>query len=350
MTLRFTFLFGLVAFLLGCKGHSDLRPTAPTPINAIAFNSDFNLAFGSCNKQDEPNHLWDDIIDTRPDVWVWGGDNIYADTDNMKRLRKMYDKQKQVEGYAQLVASTPVIGTWDDHDYGRNDGGTEFAAKKESQREFLDFMGVPEDSPRRQQEGVYATHLFSTPKGRIKVIVLDTRYFRTALTPDTETEKRNRPNTYGEGTVLGEAQWNWFEKELNGSDADFNLIVSSIQVLSGEHGFETWGNFPHEVDRFKALVAGSKAKGVIVLSGDRHISEFSRTKIEGMDYPLVDFTSSGLTHSYDKYSGEPNRYRVGKVVSTKSFGLLQFNFTERKVLMQILGDGRKVLGQLEQGY
>lgn len=325
-------------------------PAKPAPLPVSDFASDFNLAFGSCNKQDEPNHLWDDILAARPDVWVWGGDNIYADTDNMKKLRRMYNKQKQVEGYARLTGTVPVIGTWDDHDYGLNDGGTDFAAKRESQREFLDFMGVPNTSPRRQQEGVYAAHQFNTPEGRIKIIVLDTRYFRTALTPDRETDKRIRPNPYGEGTILGETQWAWLEKELKTSEADFNVIVSSIQVLSEEHGFETWGNFPHEVDRLKALIAESKAKGTIVLSGDRHISEFSKTQVEGLDYPLVDFTSSGLTHSYDKYSGEPNRYRVGEVVSSKSFGLVQFNFKSRKVLMHILGDGQKVLGRLEQAY
>ena len=33
------------------------------------------------------------------------------------------------------------------------------------------------------------------------------------------------------------------------SKADFHIIMSSIQVWSNEHGFETWGNFPHEVDK-----------------------------------------------------------------------------------------------------
>tara|TARA_R110002012_G_scaffold321191_4_gene548019 strand:- start:5421 stop:6470 length:1050 start_codon:yes stop_codon:yes gene_type:complete len=312
--------------------------------------TDFTIAFGSCNKQNVPNLLWDDVLTADPDLWIWGGDNVYADTDNMQKLRAIYEQQNSVVGYSTLKSKIPVIGTWDDHDYGLNDGGVEFKAKAASQQEFLDFFGVPKDSPRRSREGVYAAHTYETPKGTIKVMVLDTRYFRTALTKDTETKRRVKPNTYGEGTVLGEAQWQWLAHELNSSTADFNILVSSIQVLSNEHGFETWGNFPHEVDALKKMIVASKAKGVMVLSGDRHISEFSKTNVEHLAYPLIDFTSSGLTHTYSSYSGEPNPYRVGEVVSIVSFGTLDFDFEKQQVVCTMIGDDGKVLGTLEQHY
>ena len=321
-----------------------------TKKSLVTKESDFTLAFGSCNKSDLTNSLWDDIVALNPNVWVWGGDVIYADTDDMIKLKKAYKTQSEVAGYKNLKEKIPVIGTWDDHDYGKNDGGVEFEVKRESQQEFLDFMGVSKDSPRRNQEGVYAEHNYILPNGKIKVIVLDTRYFRTALTPDTETRKRHKPNVYGEGTVLGKSQWLWLEKVLNTSDADFNVIVSSIQFLSKEHGFEAWGNFPHEVDKMTTMIAASKAKGVVILSGDRHISEFSKTKVEGLNYPLIDFTSSGLTHAYSKFSGEANMYRVGEVVSTESFGVLQFDFKAKKVNYKIIGNNNKLLGALEQSY
>ncbi len=311
---------------------------------------EFTIAFGSCNKASLPNLLWDDILNTNPDVWIWGGDNIYADTDDMQKLKTMYDEQKAIPGYKKLRTTVAVIGTWDDHDYGLNDGGTEFLAKQDSQKEFLDFMDVPSDSPRRKQEGVYASHEFTTKGGSIKVIVLDTRYFRTPLTPDTETSKRTKPNAYGEGTVLGEEQWSWLENELTNSKANFNIIVSSIQVLSNEHGFECWGNFPHEVDRLQSTIASTKAKGAIILSGDRHISEISRTDVSGLGYSLVDFTSSGLTHAYRGFTGEPNPFRVGEVVSTESFGTLQLNFKTNTVLLKMIGDNGVVLGEQRQTY
>ncbi len=311
---------------------------------------DFSLAFGSCNKTSLPNLLWDDVLNTKPDVWVWGGDIIYADTEDMTELKRMYADQDEEAGYKKLKSNVEIIGTWDDHDYGLNDGGEEFKAKRESQQEFLDFMDVPADSPRRTQEGVYTSHDYKVKNGSLKVLILDTRYFRTELTPDLETSKRNKPNTYGEGTVLGETQWKWLEEELKNSEADFNVIVSSIQVLSNEHGFECWGNFPHEVDRLENLIADSKAKGVMILSGDRHISEFSSTKVTGMDYPLIDFTSSGLTHAYRDYSGEANPFRKGDVIRTESFGLVQFYLQNKSATMKIIGDNGEVLGTLKQGF
>lgn len=335
--------FLLVLLFLGCKTKIPNEFVKPGL-------SDFTIAFGSCNKSNANNPLWDDILAAQPDVWIWGGDIIYADTDNRKKLREMYLEQDSVEGYALLKTKMPIIGTWDDHDYGLNDGGVEFKGKKWSQQEFLDFMDVPLDSPRRSREGVYASHDYTLPNGSLKVLVLDTRYFRTALTPDRETSKRNKPNTYGEGTILGEEQWAWLENELKTSKADFNIIVSSVQFLSNEHGFECWGNFPHEVDRLKSLIVSSQAKGVVVLSGDRHISEFSRTKVDGLSYPLIDFTSSGLTHVYSSYSGEPNPYRVGEVVAKKSFGLVNFNFSQKKVLFRMVGDDGELYGELEQSY
>lgn len=179
---------------------------------------------------------------------------------------------------------------------------------------------------------------------------MDTRYFRTNLTQDTETDKRYKPNTYGEGTILGNEQWEWLQKQLNSSDADFNIVVSSIQLLSDKHGYETWGNFPHEVDKFKTLVEESSAKGVVVLSGDRHISDFSKIDIEGVPYPLIDFTSSGLTHSATNNKGEENPYRVGRLVNTLSYGLLRFDLTNKKVIMEMKGDDGTVQQSIKQQY
>ncbi len=319
------------------------------PVN-VDNTADFTLAFGSCNKTDIPNLLWDDILNIKPDVWVWGGDNIYADTDDMVKLKQMYAAQNKIDGYDALKNATTILGTWDDHDYGLNDGGVEFTAKAESQQMFLDFMNVAKNDPLWKQEGIYTTKEYKLKQGTVNIIILDTRYFRTQLTPDTETGKRIKPNVYGEGTLLGEAQWNWLEGELNETKADFNVIVSSVQFLSNEHGFETWGNFPHEVDRLKKRIAQSKAKGVVILSGDRHISEFSKTTIPGMEYPLIDFTSSGLTHAYKSFSGEPNAYRVGEVIFTESFGVLRFNFDTSTIQFTVVGDNGEVLQELEQRY
>ena len=93
----------------------------------------FLIAFGSCNKTEVENPFWDDVLSLQPDLWIWGGDNIYADTDDMRQMRAMYDAQKNIPAYKALAEQVPIIGTWDDHDYGFNDGGADFEARAESQ-------------------------------------------------------------------------------------------------------------------------------------------------------------------------------------------------------------------------
>ena len=334
-------IFGIVIFFIWFSTFAQ---------NEANNKSDFTIAFGSCNKQFLENKLWDDILEQKPDVWIWGGDNVYSDTDNMVKLKSDYDKLLNNVGYKALMNSAKIMGTWDDHDYGLGDGGVHFKAKKESEQAFLDFFGVPKDDVRRKREGVYYSETVKSNKGSIKIIILDTRYFRTDLTDAENSSKRYQPNVYGEGTILGTAQWHWLEEELKTSQADFNIIVSSIQVLSNQHGFETWGNFPHEVDKLKQLLIDSKAKGVIILSGDRHISEFSKENISGLNYPLIDFTSSGLTHVYSNFSGEYNPYRIGEVVKEISFGLLGFNFETKEVTMKMIGDHNKLQQEITQQY
>ncbi len=341
--MRYSLSILSVVFLIGCK-------SAKLPVEGPETKGQFTLAFGSCNKHNVKNILWDDVLAANPDIWIWGGDIVYADSDDPQVIAGMYNAQKAVPVYRELLSQVPVIGTWDDHDYGLNDGGVEFESKRGSQEVFLDFIGVDEDDPRRNREGVYASHEYDLPEGKVRILVLDTRYFRTALTLSSQKGRRYEPGDYGKGTILGEEQWAWLEGELRDSEADFNILVSSIQVLSGEHGFETWGNFPHEVDKLESLISDSGAKGVILLSGDRHISEFSEVSLPDLSYPLVDFTSSGLTHVYSGFSGEPNKYRVGEVVAKRSFGLVDIDLKAKSVRFLMVGDQGEILGELTREY
>ncbi|WP_372767440.1 alkaline phosphatase D family protein [Lutibacter sp.] len=313
-------------------------------------SSDFIIAFGSCNNQTLPNLLWKEIEKNKPNVWIWGGDIIYTDTNDMAYMAENYLKQKNNVEYADFIKKVDVLATWDDHDYGLNDGGAEYPKKAEAQQLFLDFFDVAKDDNRRKQEGVYFSKDYTINNKIIKIILLDTRYFRTALTADDETEKRFKPNVYGEGTMLGEKQWKWIKNELQNSKASYNIIVSSIQFLSNAHGFESWGNMPHEVEKLINLLKSTNAKNTIILSGDRHISEISKNEIPTLAYPLVDFTSSGLTHSYTDFKGEPNKFRLGNVVSKKSFGILKFDFNSNSIAMEIRGEDNVLYETFTQNY
>ena len=297
------------------------------------------IAFGSCNNAYTPNELWDDVLLAQPEAWIWGGDIVYADSDNFETIEKHYHHQLKNREYKRLTESTKILGTWDDHDYGMNDGGVTFSTKAKSQEAFLNFLKVGQNDSRRDQEGVYYSEQIQTEGHIVEVILLDTRYFRSDLTQGTEG-RRYDPNYDETATMLGDAQWNWLSHQLTTSTADLIFLVSSIQFLSAEHGYEKWQNLPHERERLISLL-NQVDQPVMVLSGDRHISEWSVLKTE--DKEIIDFTSSGLTHSYENFSGESNALREGKVISVPSYGLLDIDWKNRVVSGRMIGNGNAIL-------
>jgi alkaline phosphatase D len=343
---RFTLYLGFlsVAIMAFVSCNESTAPKLLTKLPASGDN--FRLSFGSCNNHLLTNLLWDDILQSEAQAFVWGGDIIYADTEDVSKIRRYYTELAALESYAQLAATMPISGTWDDHDYGLNDGGFEFSVKAQSKEALFEFLQVSADDPSRNREGVYRKQLLEHGQYSVDIYHLDTRYFRSSLTQGANG-KRYQPNPYGQGTMLGKAQWQWLETQLKESTADLIIINSSIQVLSSEHPFEKWNNMPHERERLIALVDAS-AVPVVILSGDRHISEFSvMPPSQNRSFPLLDFTSSGLTHAYSGFSGELNPFRVNTVVSEVSFGILDVDFTNKLLTGYIVGDNAEVLESLQ---
>ncbi|MDA0708973.1 MAG: alkaline phosphatase D family protein [bacterium] len=80
------------------------------------------LAFGSCARIDLPQPIWHTIAQWHPDVFVTLGDIIYADTHNLRQMRAMYGQMDHQAEFAAFRKTCPIVGIWDDHDFGENDG------------------------------------------------------------------------------------------------------------------------------------------------------------------------------------------------------------------------------------
>lgn len=302
------------------------------------------IAFGSCAGQDAPQPIWEDVSRYQPDLWIWAGDNIYGDTDDMAVMRAKYARLAAIPGYADLVNSgIPILATWDDHDYGRNDAGADYPFRADSQTAFLDFFEVPMNSPRRQREGVYHAEIFGTSGQRVQVILLDTRYHRSDLikNPPEQVSSigRYRPNNQKTATVLGEAQWTWLREQLL-QPAELRLIISSIQVISPDHHYEKWNNFPQERKKLIALIEETRAEGVVFLSGDRHHAELSCLHAPNL-YPVYDLTASGINKSNPHRPGqpprpiEPNPYRIGKQFRGHHFGSVSVDWNQPDPIVEL---------------
>jgi alkaline phosphatase D len=268
------------------------------------------------------------------------GDNIYADTSNIAVLRQQYRKLADNAGFRELRQKIQVLATWDDHDFGANDAGAEFAAKEGSEKAFLDFLGEPQHSVRRQRPGVYASYLFGQDNQRIQIILLDTRYFRTALTQRPASKEKLKPFERNEmitghylanhdlkATILGSAQWTWLEEQFK-VPADIRILASSIQVLAEFTGFEAWANFPKERERLFQLMRKHQVNNAIILSGDAHLGEISIVPQEELGQ-LVEITSSGLTHATDR--SPTNMHRISPAILEKNFGSITIYWSKNPV-------------------
>ncbi len=308
------------------------------------------LAFGSCAEQHRPQPIWDAVVAARPEAFLFLGDNIYADTEDMEAFWAKYQLLGDQPGYQKLKKTCPILATWDDHDLGANDAGGEFPKKKEAQKLFLDFFGVPEDSPRRRQEGVYSSEIFGPRGQQVQIILMDTRYFRSKLkmgfvSGEKGEGRRGRyaPNDDPQATVLGPTQWAWLEEQLK-APARLRILCSSFQAVADEHGSETWGNFPHERRKLFELIKRTGAEGVVIVSGDRHLAEISRLAPEafGIGYPIYDVTSSSLntpsgnfTKAGTRFANEINSYRVGLTYFDTNFGFIEIDWSKSDPIVRL---------------
>jgi alkaline phosphatase D len=266
------------------------------------------------------------IVANKPDIFVWLGDMVYGDTEDMSVLKKKYNQLKGKPEYQKLINTMPVIGVWDDHDYGVNDGNKYYPKKDESKQLALDFLDAPKTDPRYDHDGLYSSYTLKSNKKLIKIILLDTRYFQDSLQRDTETRHKYLPNKTGD--ILGEAQWKWLEKELANNKTDLFIIGSGIQLVAKDHYYEKWANFPAARVRMLELLKKVNSKPLLFISGDRHIAEISKMNVNDLSHPLIDFTASGLTHTWKGYWEEPNEYRIGELIVKKNYGLLKIEWED----------------------
>ncbi|MEL7002566.1 MAG: alkaline phosphatase D family protein [Bacteroidota bacterium] len=325
-------LFIIFLILPSLLGYAQVEEINPDILQKIAI--------GSCSRESNPDQLWKEIKKDKADLFIWTGDIIYGDTHDMNELAKKYQIQKSRKTYQSMLKKVPVIGIWDDHDYGINDGGKGFSKKTESKAELMKFLDVPKDNPVWSHEGAYNAYTFGKENKKVKIILLDARYFRDTVMRQAEPRKYI-PNT--EGDILGEAQWLWLENELSDSDADLHILASGIQVIAEDHIYEKWSNLPKARKRLLDLLERTKPKNAFIISGDRHISEISKLELTGLKYPLFDFTSSGLTHTWSNSGEEYNRHRVGDLVIQKSYGLIQIDWASGgpKVTFEMKGKKRE---------
>tara|TARA_Y100001954_G_scaffold188062_1_gene201382 strand:- start:1919 stop:2983 length:1065 start_codon:yes stop_codon:yes gene_type:complete len=289
------------------------------------------IAFGSCNNQNKKQTMWETIKKDHPKLFIFLGDNVYADTENMETMRSRYNDLWTNSSFESFRKQVPILATWDDHDYGANDAGMEYPQKEESKNIFLDFFDPINEKRRYQNGGIYTSYLLGPEGKRTHIILLDSRWSRSQL------KKHNffsslfrqvkgmgpyRPSNKLGSSILGKDQWNWLEKEFN-KKADLRIVGTSIQALAEFTGWESWANIPHERSKLLALIKKFSKTPTFLISGDVHRGEMAQVKLEN-GLSVLEVTSSGLTHATRRVP--PNKHRLYKPILKPHFALIEIDW------------------------
>jgi alkaline phosphatase D len=208
------------------------------------------FAFGSCSKDTDTQPIFETIGGWDPELFLFVGDNHYGNTADLGAQRQNYRQMRDVPERAHFLDSTPILATWDDHDFvGNNtdasDPGGDIALKAFA--EYWSNPGYGTD----ELPGAYTRHRI----GEVEFFLVDDRSFRGT-----------------DDTLLGLAQTAWLLDGLQDSTADFKFVVCGSQFTS-EGSSDSWAAFEDARASLHRELDARDVTGVIFLSGDIHRSE-----------------------------------------------------------------------------
>lgn len=234
-------------------------PSDPAPVR-LAWGGDL-AGQGICRDDRDGFPIFPRILAERPDVFVGLGDMIYADdvchpvgplgnaqvpgefgpATDLDGFRAHWRYAREDEAFRVLLATTPYVAVWDDHEV-VNDAGPHHDTRTAppyrthvpllplAHRAFFEWNPLAEAQPlhRRLRWGRH-----------LELFVLDTRQYRDPnLAPDDGPEPK---------TLLGVGQRRWLEHVVTGSDATWKVIASSVPISiptgSLETGRDGWADF-----------------------------------------------------------------------------------------------------------
>lgn len=330
-------------------------PTAPAGRSLPSEDAVLSrILLASCLDEENPAPTLAQLASEPADLLLMVGDNVYGDRDGpayisndveLKELRNAFAELASKPEFQAARAALPMMVAWDDHDYGANDAGKEFPFKGLAERVHEVFWGL-DDEDVGAWEGTYYARSFGPEGQRVQVIMLDTRFFRSALTPTdaygTKGKERYLPAPAGSmQDMLGAVQWTWLENQLQ-QPADLRLIVSSIQVMPTVHGWEAWSTMPDERQRLFELVERNDARGVVFLSGDRHAAYIYEE--DGiLPYEANELTASSLNVSFASELDEMDARQIGAAYPPENYGAINIDWQARTFHLQVKGsDGTTV--------
>lgn len=262
--------------------------------------------------------MWRDVQAHRPDLLFLIGDNVYADA---RAGQKIPPEEitpsliwtRYVETWLTLELFRmkrliPSVATWDDHDYGMNDGNRTFRYRSEVLAIFDAFY--PQEAMRGSLErGPGLARAFKAWGQQF--LLLDNRSFRSP--------KGESPQTH-----FGREQTEWILSKLRAFNGP-SVLVSGDQWFGAYHTFESFeGDHPEDLAAFLENLKATGRK-VFFVSGDRHLTELMRLPEEILGYETYELTTSAIHAKVypSQWKETPNPRQIEGEANIQNYGVVE---------------------------
>ncbi|MBL8688871.1 MAG: alkaline phosphatase D family protein [Rhodospirillaceae bacterium] len=224
-----------------------------------------------------------------PTVREIAGDELHTIVD----YRNRYALYKRDADLQAAHAAHPFLSSFDDHEVDNNWAG-EFSEEDGSGaspavppeyfalRKQMAFHAWYENMPVRRAQLPRGPSVQAYRRLRYgslaEINVLDTRQYRDDQPCDDGTKEACPAVSNPKAQILGEYQERWLFDGLARSDATWNVLAQQVMVMRRDLGtaepslfsMDKWDAYPAARNRLMRHLEATRAKGVVVLTGDVH--------------------------------------------------------------------------------
>ena len=265
--------------------------TTPQP------DSKVTLAMGSCISSTSFDDLWKQVAGQKPDGFCLLGDSPYIDSNDLEKNRVARRRfWGHLPSFAALSKSIPFWNTWDDHDFGRNDSDGLMPLKENIRKAFTEYNALANYG--ENDEGIYTRFR----RGPLEIWLIDDRWF-SQTAPSWADPKQ--------ATCLGATQWEWLKRTLKASDAPFKILCTGMTWYpKGNKEKDHWETYSSEREAIYSFIKEQKIPGVVLVSGDIHVSRHHDYGSGRLGYPLHECVVSPMHSSVIPSLDVPHEARV----------------------------------------
>lgn len=239
------------------------------------------LGMGSCVSSNKFDRIWRQIAAENVEGFCLLGDTPYIDSNDLAKNRaNRREFWSTLPGLIELEKTIPFWGTWDDHDFGKNDSDGLMPKKADIRKAFIEYNAMSNYG--ENGEGIYSKFR----RGPLEVWMLDDRWFSQTEPSFADPAQK---------TCLGEAQWRWLKKSLAASDAPFKMLCGGmVWYPKGNSEKDHWETYAAEREALFRYIREQKIPGVILVSGDIHVCRHHNYGPDALGYPLHEYVISPM--------------------------------------------------------